>query len=79
MSLKDDDRNANSVDPDQTAPLSGSALFAKICPPKNIGSLRYSFLLCQFVRFSLFITLLIITWFFVITLPGLGSQMVIFQ
>ena len=32
---------ANSVDPDQTAPLgpvwSGSALFAHACPSKNLG------------------------------------------
>ena len=39
---------ANSVDPDQTAPLgavrgavlSGSALFAQTCLSKNLGSLR---------------------------------------
>ena len=35
---------ANSVDPDQTAPLgalwSGSALFVKVCLSENIGSLR---------------------------------------
>ena len=35
---------ANSVDPDQTAPLgavwSGSALFAQTCPSKNLGTLR---------------------------------------
>ena len=39
------DRMANSVDPDQTAPLgavwSGSALFAQICLSENLGSLRY--------------------------------------
>ena len=38
---------ANSVDPDQTAPLgavwSGSALFAKAYVSENLGSLRYSF------------------------------------
>ena len=34
---------ANSVDPDQTAPLgSGSALFAQVYLSKNLGSLRYS-------------------------------------
>ena len=35
---------ANSVDPDQTAPLgavwSGSALFAQVCLSENLGSLR---------------------------------------
>ena len=39
------DGMANSVDPDQTAPLgavwSGSALFAQTCLSKNLGSLRY--------------------------------------
>ena len=42
--LKDADGIANSVDPDQTAPVgavrSGSALFAKTCPSENLGSLR---------------------------------------
>ena len=37
---------ANSVDPDQTAPLgavwSASTLFAQTCLSKNLGSLRYS-------------------------------------
>ena len=36
---------ANSVDPDQTAPLgavwSGSALFAQTYLPENLGSLQY--------------------------------------
>ena len=36
---------ANSVDPDQTAPLgavwSGSALFAKTCLSEKLGSLRF--------------------------------------
>ena len=36
---------ANSVDPDQTAPLeavwSGSALFAKTCLSENLGKWRY--------------------------------------
>ena len=39
---------ANSVDPNQTAPLgavwSGSALFAQAYLSKNLGSLRYTFL-----------------------------------
>ena len=45
MLLKDADGIANSVDPDQTAPLgavwSGSALFAQAYLSKNLGSLRY--------------------------------------
>ena len=44
MRTKDADGIANSVDPDQTAPLgavwSGSALFAKTCPSENLGSLQ---------------------------------------
>ena len=33
---------ANSVDPDQTAPVqSGTALFAQACLSENLGSLRY--------------------------------------
>ena len=44
MSPKDVDGMANSVDPDQTAPLgavwSGSALFAKAYLSKNLGSLQ---------------------------------------
>ena len=36
---------ANSVDPDQTAPLgavwSGSTMFAQTCLSENLGSLRY--------------------------------------
>ena len=47
MSPNDADGMANSVDPDQTAPLgavwSGSALFAQAYLSKNLGSLRYSF------------------------------------
>ena len=43
----DADRMANSVDPDQTAPLvavwSGSALFAQAYLSENLGSLRYLF------------------------------------
>ena len=42
----DADGMANSVDPDQTAPLgavwSGSALFAQACLSENLGSLQYS-------------------------------------
>ena len=44
MSPKDAEGMANSVDPDQTAPLgavwSGSALFAQTCLSENLGSLR---------------------------------------
>ena len=46
MSPNDAEGMANSVDPDQTAPLgavwSGSALFAQACLSENLGSLRYS-------------------------------------
>ena len=46
MSPNDADGMANSVDPDQTAPLgtvwSGSALFAQAYPSENLGSLRYT-------------------------------------
>ena len=42
MLLKDVDGIANSVDPDQTAPVgavwSGSALFAQACLSENVGS-----------------------------------------
>ena len=45
MSPNDADGMANSVDPDQTAPLgavwSGSALFAQADLSENLGSLRY--------------------------------------
>ena len=45
MSPKDAVGMANSVDPDQTAPLgavwSGSALFAQAYVSENLGSLRY--------------------------------------
>ena len=45
MSPNDADRMANSVDPDQTAPLgavwSGSALFAQAYLSENLGLLRY--------------------------------------
>ena len=47
MSPNDADGMANSVDPDQTAPLgavwSGSALFAQAYLSENLGSLRYSY------------------------------------
>ena len=47
MSPNDADRMANSVDPDQTAPLgavwSGSALFAQAYLSEDLGSLRYEF------------------------------------
>ena len=46
MSPNDADGMANSVDPDQTAPVgavwSGSALFAQAYLSENLGSLRYS-------------------------------------
>ena len=46
MHPNDSDRIANSVDPDQNAPLgavwSGSALFAQTYLSENLGSLRYS-------------------------------------
>ena len=49
MSPNDADEMANSVDPDQTAPLgavwSGSALFAQAYLSENLGSLRYASLL----------------------------------
>ena len=45
MSPKDAVGMANSVDPDQTAPLgavwSGSALFAQTCLSEDLGSLQY--------------------------------------
>ena len=51
MGPKDADRNANSVDPDQTAPLgavwSGSALFAQAYLSKNLGSLRQTSRFCH--------------------------------
>ena len=44
MHPQDADGIANSVDPDQTAPLgavlSGSTLFAQACLSENLGSLR---------------------------------------
>ena len=56
MSPNDGDRMANSVDPDQTAPLgavwSGSALFAQTYLSENLGSLRYilKFQLCGLTK-----------------------------
>ena len=50
MSPKDVEELANSVDPDQTAPLgavwSGSTLFAQTCLSEDLGSLRYYNLNC---------------------------------
>ena len=43
---KDVDKMANSVDPDQTAPL-GSVLFAQTCLSENFGRLWYS---AQFLK-----------------------------
>ena len=46
MSPNEADRIANSVDPDQTAPLSGSALFAQAYLSENLGhhgSFTFSF------------------------------------
>ena len=47
MIPNDADGMANSVDPDQTAPLgavwSGSALFAQVYLSENLGSLRYKY------------------------------------
>ena len=44
MSPNDAEGIANSVDPDQTAPLgavwSGSSLFAQTCLSENLGKLR---------------------------------------
>ena len=63
MSLNDADGMANSVDPDQTAPLgavwSGSALFAQAYLSENLGLLRYIqfFFLCMHImtcNFSVF-------------------------
>ena len=41
MSPNNADGMANSVHPDQTAPLTGSALFAQTYLSENLGSLRY--------------------------------------
>ena len=61
MCPKDAAGIANSVDPDQTAPLgavwSGSALFAQAYLSENLGTLRYSMslsmLLSDYVKDSL--------------------------
>ena len=54
MSANDADGMANSVDPDQTAPLgaiwSGSALFAQAYLSKNSGSLLYIYVSKQYRR-----------------------------
>ena len=46
MHTKDAEEIANSINPDQTAPLgavwSGSALFAQTCLSGNLGTIRYS-------------------------------------
>ena len=42
MQPNDADGMANSVDPDQTAPLSGSTQFAQTCLSENLGTLQYS-------------------------------------
>ena len=51
MHPKDAAGIANSVDPDQTAPLgavwSGSALFAQTYLSENLGSLRYNAILAH--------------------------------
>ena len=50
MHPKDAEGIANSVDPDQTAPLgavlSESALFAETCLSENLETLRYFYLCC---------------------------------
>ena len=51
MSPNDADGMANSVGPDQTDPLGGSALFAQTCLSENLGKLRY--LPCLFVEYGL--------------------------
>ena len=62
---KDIDRIANSVDPDQTAPLgavwSGSTLFAQTCLSKNLGSLRYYESITAFKILDIFTFLLLRT------------------
>ena len=55
MSPKDAEGKANSVEPDQTAPLgavwSGSILFAQSYFPENLGSLQYEQLSIFFLSF----------------------------
>ena len=57
MHMKDAEGIANSVDPDQTAPLGavwfGSALFAQAYLSKNIGSLQYFHNYFSFKSFKL--------------------------
>ena len=59
MSPNDADGMANSVDPDQTAPLgavwSGSALFAQAYLSENLGSLRYISLWSEFSIFMVMV------------------------
>ena len=54
MSPNDADRMANSVDPDQTAPLgavwSGSALFAQAYLSENLGSLWYIRMMEHYIK-----------------------------
>ena len=61
MSPNDADRMANSVDPDQTAPLgavwSGSARFAQAYLYENLGSLRYTVCPDLSVLFFIIITI----------------------
>ena len=49
MHQKNAEGIANSVNPDQTAPLgtvwSGSALFAKTCLSENLGKLQYMYII----------------------------------
>ena len=64
MSPNDADGMANSVDPDQTAPLgavwSGSALFAQAYLFENLGSLRYYYPSSQrfYQQYSVYTTLI---------------------
>ena len=55
MRSKDADKMANSVDPDQTAPLVGavwfgSTLFAQAYLSKNLGSLQYAWSVTEWVE-----------------------------
>ena len=81
MSPKDADGMANSVDPDQTAPLgavwSGSALFAQAYLSENLGSLRYlnKFPRLQFLILNISaVTSAIKRIFFVFECLGLWSK-----
>ena len=57
ISQNDADGMANSVDPDQTAPLgavwSGSALFVQTYLSENLGSLQYIFMSLTVVAWHL--------------------------